>query len=215
VVYDGITVEIRITDERGKLNVNRANEPELVNLLTGHGMEMADAELLAAAIKDWTDPDEIQRANGAELTEYTLEGLEVGPANRNFIMNEELLQVLGMPWELYIKMRPGLTVYSDSQSIEPAFAPAEALLALPDMTEEDAVNFVEERHSMESADAAGVDLPNGQTSVARGRGLTYSIVAKATLPNGIWDQIETTIRLGGSRDGRPFRILYWREGFHH
>jgi hypothetical protein len=46
-------------------------------------------------------------------------------------------------------------------------------------------------------------------------GLTYSIVAKATLPNGVWDQIEATIRLGGNRDGYPFRILRWREGFHH
>ena len=78
-----------------------------------------------------------------------------------------------------------------------------------------AVNFVEERHSQDAAGAASMALPSGITSRARGRGLTYSVIAKATLPNGIWDQIETTIRLGAGRDRRPYRIVQWREGFHH
>jgi general secretion pathway protein K len=120
-----------------------------------------------------------------------------------------------MPWDLYVKMEPGITVYSDSDIIEPAYAPVEALLAIPEMTEEDAVNFVEERHSQDAAGAASMALPSGITSRARGRGLTYSVIAKATLPNGIWDQIETTIRLGAGRDRRPYRIVQWREGFHH
>jgi len=77
------------------------------------------------------------------------------------------------------------------------------------------LNFVEERHSQEAAGGLGTTLPNGQVAMARGRGLTYSILAKATMPNGIWDQVEATIRLGGSPEGSPFRILRWREGFHH
>jgi general secretion pathway protein K len=120
-----------------------------------------------------------------------------------------------MPWDLFIKMAPGLTVFSKSGLPDPAFAPVEALLALPDMTEEEALNFVEARHSEESLSGAGAVLPSGQVAMARGRGLTYSILAKATLPNGVWDQVEATIRLGGGPDGRPYRILRWREGFHH
>ena len=50
--------------------------------------------------------------------------------------------------------------------------------------------------------------------MARGRGVTYSIVAKATLPNGIWDQVDATIRLGANSNGRPYTILRWREGTH-
>jgi hypothetical protein len=61
---------------------------------------------------------------------------------------------------------------------------------------------------------AGVALPGGQVAMARGQGSTYSIHARATLPNGIWDQVEATIRLGGGPDGLPYRILRWREGFH-
>ena len=93
--------------------------------------------------------------------------------------------------------------------------PLEALLALPEMTEEEAREFIAQRQSLDAASGAGLTLPNGQVAMAHGRGLTYSVLAKATLPNGIWDQVEATIRLGGGTDGRPYRVLRWREGFHH
>ena len=213
--FEGIQIEVQVTDERGKLNINTAGEDMFINLLTANGLDTSEAELLAAAIADWIDQDEIERANGAELAAYDAAGLGLGPANRGFVMVEELLQVLGMSWELYNRMAPGLTVYSETPVPDPAYAPPEALMALPDMSEEDARNFVEERHSEESLTDMDLALPSGEVAMARGRGLTYSILAKATMPNGIWDQVEATIRLGGSSDGRPYRVLRWREGFHH
>ena len=33
--------------------------------------------------------------------------------------------------------------------------------------------------------------------------------------NGVWEQIEATIRLGGSPTGQPYRVLRWKEGFHY
>ena len=214
-LYQGSVVEVRVTDERGKLDINAADEQTLFTLLTGHGLELDAAQLLAAAIEDWRDTDDVERANGAELDTYVAAGLGVGPGNRPFIMTEELLQVLGMPWELYKKIEPGLTVYSNAGQPDPAYAPVEALLAIPDMTEQDAVNFVADRHSEDLMGGAGAVLPNGQVAMARGRGVTYSIVAKATLPNGIWDQVDATVRLGAGSDGRPYRVLRWREGFHN
>jgi general secretion pathway protein K len=214
-LYQGSVVEVMVTDERGKLDINAADEQTLFTLLTGHGLELDAAQLLAAAIEDWRDTDDVERANGAELDTYVAAGLGVGPGNRPFIMTEELLQVLGMPWELYKKIEPGLTVYSNAGQPDPAYAPVEALLAIPDMTEQDAVNFVADRHSEDLMGGAGAVLPNGQVAMARGRGVTYSIVAKATLPNGIWDQVDATVRLGAGSDGRPYRVLRWREGFHN
>lgn len=213
--FEGIEVEVRVIDERGKLDINNVTEDVYVNLLTANGVDSSDAELLAAAIADWKDSDDIERANGAELPVYESAGLAVGPANRAFVMVEELLQVIGMSWELYTRMAPGLTVHSGTSLPEAAYAPPEALMALPDMTEEDARNFVADRHSQETLNDVELALPNGEVAMARGRGLTYSILAKATMPNGIWDQVDATIRLGGSSDGRPYRILRWKEGFHH
>jgi general secretion pathway protein K len=213
--YDGAQVEVQITDERGKVNLNRADEETLIRLFTNNGLEEDDAVLLAAAVLDWTDADDIVRPNGAEEAEYSSAGLSGGPANRPFIMTEELLQVIGLPWELYEKMEPGLSVWSQSGTPNPAFAPVEALLALPEVTQEDAQQFVEERHSQDINDALSLSLPNGQIAMATGRGLTYSIVSKATMPNGVWDQIEATISLGATPVGLPFKILRWHEGFHH
>ncbi|MDX1460098.1 MAG: type II secretion system protein GspK [Xanthomonadales bacterium] len=211
---DDALVEVRITDERGKLDLNAIEEPTLITLFTNHGLEQGEAELLAGAVMDWRDADELERVNGAELPAYEEAGLEIGPANRPFLMTQELLQVLGMTYALYERIEPGLTVYSRVGEPDLAFAPFEALMAVPEITPEEALNFVEERQSMEPGTVEGFSLPTGQLIMAQGRGLTYSIVAKATMPNGIWEQIEATIRLGGTQTGQPFRVLRWREGFH-
>jgi general secretion pathway protein K len=214
-LVEDMVVEVAITDERGKVDVNSADEATLLQLFQGHGMPEDEAKLLVAAVMDWADVDEIERADGAEAPAYESLGLDAGPGNRPFVMVEELLQVLGMSWDLFQKIEPGLTVFSEAGLPDPAYAPLEALLALPDMTEEDARNFIEERQSQDGTSGVGATLPNGQVAVARGRGLTYSVLAKATLPNGIWDQVEATIRLGGSGEGYPYKVLRWHEGFHN
>ena len=213
--YDDAAIQIEVTDERGKLDINMATEPTLIQLFTANGLDEGQAGELAAAVLDWKDPDLLVRPNGAEEEEYLAAGYQVGPANRNFLMVEELLQVVGLPWDLYVVLEPGLTVWSEQGLPDPAFAPVQALLALPEMNAEDAADFVAERHAIAKQSELKLALPSGQVAMAQGRGLTYSIVAKATLPNGVWDQVEATIRLGGSKGGAPFRILRWREGFHH
>ena len=129
-------------------------------------------------------------------------------------MIDELLQVLGMPYELYRRIEPGITVFSRTAIPNLAFAPAEALLAIPDINHDDALQFVLERNALEPGDMGSLSSPNGLVVVAQGRGLTYSIQAKATMPNGVWEQLEATIHLGGSPTGQPVRVLRWREGFH-
>jgi general secretion pathway protein K len=213
--YEDATIEVKVTDERGKLNINSADEETLVRLFVANAVDEDVANALAAAVLDWTDADELVRPNGAEEDEYTSAGYQVGPANREFIMVEEVLQVIGLPWDLFRKMEPGLTVWSEDSLPDPAYAPVESLLALPDMTPEDAVKFVDERHAQEANSGLSMSLPNGQVAMVRGRGVTYSIVAKATLPNGVWDQIEATISLGENENGLPYKILRWKEGFHH
>jgi general secretion pathway protein K len=212
---DGVLVEVSAIDERGKLDINATDELTLTNLFTGHGMDILDAEILAAAVLDWRDEDMLERVNGAEEEAYFDAGLDVGPANRPFMMTEELLQVLGMQYELYRKLEPGITVFSRAGVPNPAFAPVEALMAMPDITYEEAMNFVELRNSQQPGDSLGTELPNGTVVMEQGRGVTYSIQARATMPNGVWEQLQATIRLGGTRSGSPFRVLRWREGFQY
>jgi len=214
-VLDGVLVEVSAIDERGKLDINATDELTLVNLFSGHGMELGEAEFLAAAVMDWRDEDELERVNGAEEDAYFAAGLTIGPANRPFMMAEELLQVIGMPYELFRKLEPGITVFSRAGEPDPAFAPVEALMALPDITREEALSFVDERNSHQPGDNIGTELPNGLVVMEQGRGVTYSIQARATMPNGVWEQLQATIRIGGNRSGSPYRVLRWREGFQY
>ena len=210
---EGVVVEVSAIDERGKLDINAADELTLANLFIGNGMDLDEAELLAAAVLDWRDEDELERVNGAEEDAYFAAGLEMGPANRQFMMTEELLQVIGMRYELYRKIEPGITTFSRTAQPDPAFAPVEALMAMPDITYDEAVNFVEQRNSQQPGESLGTELPNGIIVMEQGRGVTYSIKARATMPNGVWEQLQATIRLGGNRNGSPYRVLRWREGF--
>ena len=210
---EGVLLEVSAIDERGKVDINEADELTLANLFIGNGMELDQAELLAAAVLDWRDEDELERVNGAEEDAYFAAGLEIGPANRQFMMTEELLQVIGMQYELYRKIEPGITTFSRTDQPDPAFAPVEALMAMPDITYDEAVNFVAERNSQQPGESLGTELPNGLVVMEQGRGVTYSIKARATMPNGVWEQLQATIRLGGNRDGSPYRVLRWREGF--
>jgi general secretion pathway protein K len=212
-VFEDTLVEVSAIDERGKLDINAADELTMVNMFTGHGLELGDAELLAAAVMDWRDTDELERVNGAEEEAYLAAGLQIGPANRPFMMTEELLQVIGMPYELYRRLEPGITVFSRAGEPDPAFAPVEALMALPDITYEEALEFVAERNARQAGDDLGATLPNGLLVLEQSRGVTYSITARATMPNGVWEQLQATIRLGGNRSGSPYRVLRWREGF--
>ena len=210
---DGVLLEVSATDERGKLDINATDELTMTNMFVGHGLEPDQAAILAAAVMDWRDEDELERVDGAEEEAYFAAGLEMGPANRPFMMPEELLQVIGMEYELFRKLEPGITVFSRAGEPDPAFAPVEALMALPDITYEEALNFVQERNSQQPGDSLGTELPNGVVVMEQGRGVTYSIQAKATMPNGVWEQLQATIRIGGNSVGNPYRVLRWREGF--
>jgi len=171
-VLDGVKVEVSAIDERGKLDINAADELTLANLFTGNGMEPDKAELLAAAVMDWRDADELERVNGAEEDAYHDAGLELGPANRPFMMTEELLQVIGMDYDFYRKLEPGITVFSRAGEPDPAFAPVEALMAMPDITFTEAQDFVQQRNSRQPGDDLGTELPNGLVVMEQGRGVT-------------------------------------------
>jgi len=126
----------------------------------------------------------------------------------------ELQQVMGISYDMYRKLEPAITVYSGSRNINAAYAPLQALLALNDVEREDALQYIEDREAVEGFGDEIPALPGGQVSTARGGGVAFSIKTKATLSNGHWAELDATIRLGGTVNGRPFRIVRWRDNEH-
>jgi general secretion pathway protein K len=212
--FGDATVEVRITDETGLIDVNAAAQgnPELlIRLFESVGLNSEDAELMTAAIQDWIDADDETRVMGAEEREYANAGLPYSPANQAFGTIEELQQVIGMSWALFRSIADSVTVHSGRADFNPAFAPPSVLGTLPDMDEESAQLFVEERSQYHPADQMQLMLPNGTMVNQRGSGLTHTITSRATLDSGTWTEIEATIRLGTDSRGRPFRIVRWKK----
>ncbi len=99
---DAGEVDIRITDEDSKININNASSEGLKALFTYAGLDDEKAAGLVDAVLDWRDPDSERRLNGAEDEYY--EGLPDPYKAKNafFDLPEELLLVKGMkPEYLY------------------------------------------------------------------------------------------------------------------
>ena len=212
--FGNARIEVRITDETGLIDVNAAAQgnPELlIRLFNSVGLSDQDAELMTAAIQDWIDGDDETRVMGAEDREYANQDLPYGPANAPFGTIEEIQQVIGMSWELFRALEASLTVHSGRADFNPAFAPPGVLGTIPDMDEQAAQLFIEERSQYHPGDQMQLALPDGTLVNQRGSGLTHTIESRATLESGTWTEIEATIRLGTDSRGRPFRIVRWNE----
>ncbi len=210
--FENAGLEISIVDERGKLDINVIDELTLGSLLIGVGAADEQVLPLVGAILDWRDPDDAMRIDGAEESEYSAADLPYGPRNGNFVILDELQQVLGMNYDLYRKLEPALTVYSRRRTIDPAFAPYEALLVLPGMTDAIAQEFISNRRERDGDGDNTLLMPDGSAVAMRGIGPTQSISVKATMPSGIWERLDVTISLSPGKNQEAFQVMRWKEG---
>lgn len=213
--YGDAEIEISITDDSGKIDINTADADLLTSMFMGRGVAQEQAQALAAAILDWRDPDDLEQPNGAEEPEYKAAGLSYAPKNAPFDTVSELQQVLGMTYALYEKVEPGLTIYSGRNAPNASFANEVALRAMyPDASAEQIQQFIQQLQSQQPGmPSQGLVAPDGTPVMAGGGGLTYSVKSRAKLPNGASTILDATIRMGGvSTAGRPYVILRWRDG---
>lgn len=131
---DEAVIEVQVTDESGKLDLNIADEMTLVNFFKGKGQEEEQAVALAHAIIDWRDPDDQPMPHGAEDDAYRSAGYPYGAKDAYFDTVAELQQVMGMDYELFRNLESAVTVYAGRNQPNAAYANADALLALPGMT---------------------------------------------------------------------------------
>ena len=207
-------VEVEITDESGKVDINSADEKTLHDLFMVAGCDDQRATKLAESVADWRDPDDLVHPNGAEKDDYEAAGLKYGPSNMPFSMAGELQQVLGMDYDLYRKLKPWITVYSRMPRPNFAFAPPELMQLVPGVTPELAAQVVAQRRQLQPGDpaAAALKLPDGTPLLAGGGQGTYTVKSLATLRNGAKSGLTATVRLGGAPGNRAYTILEWRLG---
>src|SRR5918992_5533843 len=97
----GGTYRLRLVDESGKINLNRADENALRRIFSNLGVEELLREVLIDSILDWRDQDDLHRANGAENDYYQSLVPAYTAKNGPFDSIEDLLWVRGVTASLY------------------------------------------------------------------------------------------------------------------
>lgn len=109
------TSVVRLQDLGGLINLNGVDRPVMERLLRNCGVITDQIPFLIDALEDYTDPDDLQRINGAERDSYAVAGL-APPRNSPLLSVDEMWSVYGWakqkaPWVANGCAR-ALTVYN-------------------------------------------------------------------------------------------------------
>ena len=193
--FAGHALRLAIQDEAGKIDLNTAQDELLRRLFRSVGADPESAGALKDRILDWREAGIGKRLNGAKAPEYRAAGLAYGPRNGSFATVEEVQLVLGMTPELFAAIAPALTVYSQTPLVDPSFAPAEVLRALPGMDEAAIATLLQSRSSATARPAIML-------------GHAFTIISETAGPDALRARRSAVIRLTG-RPNAPYWIYRW------
>ncbi len=149
----GAPVWVKISDESGKVPINLVSEGLLRVILRNVGLEVEEADDLAAAILDWRDADDEVRVNGAESDYYLDQPRPYVAKNARLDALEELMLVRGVTWDLYhgetqdfpIGLKRLFTVFNPQPSLNVRSSPPPVLRVLFGLGPEQLAEFIELR----------------------------------------------------------------------
>ncbi len=236
VFHKDAEIRIRLFSERGKVNINLADESLLARMMESTSISVEDQQALVSAILDWRDRDELIRINGAEKDEYEDAGLSYKPANKKFNVIEELQMVLGMNEAIFEELQPVVTVYSEQPNVDLKVAPIEVqwMINNPDKLplDEFTIQWLEnndqqyipdinrERQTAaNSFEQDAQDIFNSGNSRGNPQAIddesVYTIVSQARLFTDTEATIKITIIQSAARQSvEPFQVLEYRQLYH-
>jgi len=128
--FQGQEITIRVSAERGRINLNVADAGLLGRLMEVAGIPAGEIPALVGAILDWRDTNHTPQTPGAEDGDYRLAGKPYGAKDERFSSISELRLLPGMTPAYYQALAPALTVYSMRSSVAADLAPPLVLEAL-------------------------------------------------------------------------------------
>lgn len=217
----GGRVEVRVADEAGKINLNRAEGKMLANLFIALGIPEAKWRVMVDSIEDWRQPGLQPRPYGAKSNYYL--GLEPPyPAKSGrFDTVEELSWVRGFAGSaLPVRLASYLTVQGATQQINLNAAPLEVIQGLgvpPDLAralvQEREVAPLRPQAVMPRLSADRQLLPVLQNLSFRSSPF-FTILATGMINNreGARYTIKAVVRLN-QRGNPPWQIVYWADDY--
>lgn len=142
--------EVWLTSEGARLPINYITDSRVteavVSLFEKWGLSTDDATVAAQSLADWVDPDDDQRAQGAEEDHYKGLGVYDVPRNQGFISVDEMQLARGMDLVERIKpeWRDYFSVYSDGL-IDLRHATKDVIVAMTGADEANVDNLISQR----------------------------------------------------------------------
>jgi general secretion pathway protein K len=219
-------ITVRVTNERARIDLNRAKADVLIGLLKAEGLDDNEAASLAANIVEWRGGAAEQRPAAHLQDDHHLGGLSSSlgfdsptgfeskaapkqmPTLRFFFHPIQLISVPGFSKTLVKRLFPFLTVANGANQINPFIAGPEVLNALPGATSSKVEAFLDARDGNVSRETAllllGVDKE--LLSEDRAGGWRLQIT---TRPRGGRPRYSEAVIAGVNSDGGdPYRVLY-------
>ncbi|MCU0832878.1 MAG: type II secretion system protein GspK [Chromatiaceae bacterium] len=198
--FAGEDLSIAVTDEQSLIDLNQGSRELFSALLGALDLPVEEIDVLADAVLDWRDEDDLRQLNGAEDPDYAAAGRPYGAKDGPFDSVEELQQVLGFDRGLFLVLAPALTVAGSASPANIELAPPLVRAALEGISlEEVAQRIAEELASGSLVEPAAVN---------RGGPLYRIRVSRAGAPDAPTPTMEALVRVElGSFP--PFRVL-WR-----
>lgn len=207
------SVEVRLRDEGGLVDLNRSDGRLLAGLYRALGRTGQKPEDFAALITAWRG-DRPAGADPAGAAGATDDEAGEGKRRRLFRSVEELAAVPGIAAGDVAALAPYLTVYNFDGRISLGGAPETVLAAFPGLGREEVRQLLALRRAVRGRDDAAAELERirsrygDRLALARGApGPAFRLSLTARLADGLTGRAENVI-VAGDRDV-PFRVLVW------
>jgi general secretion pathway protein K len=193
VPFVGYTARVVVQDEAGKIDLNMTSAAILIQLLSAVGLDTGSAKEMANRLVAWRGTDPAAQSGGSDVASATHGQL--------FQSVEELQLVAGMTPDLYRRIAPLVTVYSQTASVDPALSNAGVLNVFRtiDPSAEETWRRLQEEH-------AGLRTPQSSPGVAIGH--AFTITAEVSGAGSARAIRTATIRLTGHEQD-PLLIYRW------
>lgn len=206
---NGFQITVSARNEAAKIDLNFAAEALLKSVFVNAGVPDEDAQNIVAAVKDWTDADNLKRPNGAEADDYRAAGKKTVPSNDFFIAIEELQNVMGVTPQIFSAVSPYLTVQSRSAGVDPLTASSAVLSMVPSIDTLLVQSWVAERDAALQEGLPVPPIPFSSPYFATG-GNAVRILAEARSTDGLRATREASVRVNVTTGSVPQFYLWQR-----
>lgn len=225
-------VEVRVTDEGGKIPINFASGdleaklyPLLVHVLGNMGVDAQLASSIADSVVDWEDEDDDHRTNGAESDYYESLPNPYPAKNKRLDSIEELLLIKGITPELYyggndqypIGLRDVFSIFNNTGQVNLRYATPQVKQVLFGLDNEE-LDQIEKQVASGSGDILPVleaklpvELQDGNlVSETDAEGAILFVEAQAQLPSSrVKAHVGAVVDIDDSNEGLV--LLRWMD----